>query len=56
VRFTAPNDKPRTGKLRAGFYGRDRIGFAVSRPDIAAFTAAQVRDSTYIKAAPAISN
>jgi hypothetical protein len=45
-----------TSKLRVGFYGRDKIGFAVSRADIAAFTAAQVDDDTYINAAPAISN
>ncbi len=56
VRFSAPKDTPKTGKLRVGFYGTDRIGFAVSRADIAAFTAAQVDDTTYINAAPAISN
>lgn len=32
------------------------IGFSVSRADIAAFTAAQVEDETYLGAAPAISN
>lgn len=56
IRFTAPKDTPKTGKLRVGFYGTDRIGFAVSRADIAAFTAAQVDDDTYVNAAPAISN
>lgn len=56
VRFTAPKSTPKTGKVRAGFYGTDRIGFAISRTDIVAFTAAQVDDSTYINAAPAISN
>lgn len=56
IRFTAPKDTPATANLRIGFYGTDRIGFAVSRPDIAAFTAAQVDGSTYLKAAPAISN
>jgi putative NADH-flavin reductase len=56
VRFTAPKDTPKTGKLRVGFYGTDRIGFAVSRADIAAFTADQVDDNTYLNAAPAISN
>ncbi|ASR01763.1 NAD(P)-dependent oxidoreductase [Gordonia rubripertincta] len=56
VRFSAPKDTPKTGNLRVGFYGTDRIGFAVSRADIAAFTAAQVDDTTYINAAPAISN
>jgi hypothetical protein len=56
VRFTAPKDTPKTGKLRVGFYGIDKIGFPVSRADIAAFTAAQVDDDTYVNAAPAISN
>lgn len=56
VRFTAPNNKPRTGSLRVGFYGTDRIGFPVTRADIAAFTAAQVDTPTYIGRAPAISN
>ena len=56
VRFTAPNNKPKTGKLRVGFYGRDRIGFPVTRGDIAAFTAAQVDDDSYLDSAPAISN
>jgi len=56
VRFTAPNNKPKNGKLRIGFYGTDRIGFAVSRADIAAFTAAQVDDDSHLDRAPAISN
>jgi hypothetical protein len=56
VRFIAPRDTPKTGKLRVGFYGTDRIRFAVSRADIAAFTAKQVDDDTYINRAPAISN
>lgn len=56
VRFTAPKDTPKQGNLRAGFYGTDRIGFPVSRADIAAFTAARVDDPAYINRAPAISN
>jgi uncharacterized protein YbjT (DUF2867 family) len=55
VRFTAPNNRPKTGKLRVGFYGTDRIGFPVSRADIAAFTAQQVDEDTYLDRAPAIS-
>lgn len=56
VRFTAPKDSAKTGSLRVGFYGTDRIGFAVSRADIADFTAAQVESDFYLNAAPAISN
>ncbi len=44
------------GKLRKGFFGTDKLGFAVTRADIGAFTAAQVDDPRYIGAAPAISN
>jgi len=56
VRFTAPKDGPPKGNLRVGFYGTDKIGFPVTRADIAAFTAAQVDDATYANRAPAISN
>lgn len=56
VRFIRPTDGQKTGTVRAGFYGTDKLGFAVSRADIAAFTAAQVDDDTYVGRAPAISN
>jgi hypothetical protein len=56
VRFLAPKDGPARGLVREGFYGTDKLGFNVTRADIAAFTAAQVDDSRYIRAAPAISN
>jgi putative NADH-flavin reductase len=56
VRFTAPKNGAAKGKLRVGFFGTDKVGMAVTRADIAAFTAAQVNDTRYIKAAPAISN
>jgi NAD(P)H-binding len=56
VRFLAPKDGPAKGWVRHGFYGQDRLGFNVTRADIAAFTAAQVDDDRYIGAAPAISN
>ncbi|WP_435106998.1 NAD(P)-dependent oxidoreductase [Nocardiopsis synnemataformans] len=56
VRFIAPKDTPGQGGLRVGFFGTDKLGFAVSRADIAAFTAAQVDDDTYVGRAPAISN
>mgnify|MGYP003874362627 FL=1 len=56
IRFTAPKDGEKKGKIRAGFYGTDKIGFPITRADIAAFTAAQVDDPAYIHRAPAISN
>jgi putative NADH-flavin reductase len=56
VRFVAPRDTPGQPRVRVGFFGTDRLGFAVSRADIAAFTAAQVEDTTHLGRAPAISN
>ena len=56
VRFLAPKDGLAKGTIRHGFYGTDKLGFSVTREDIAAFTAAQVDDNRYLNAAPAISN
>ena len=56
VRFTAPKDGPAKGRLRVGFYGTDRIGFAVTRTDIARFTAEQAHSDACLRRAPAISN
>jgi len=56
VRFIALKNTPKQARVRTGFFGTDKLGFAVSRADIAAFTAAQVDDTTYIRRAPAISN
>jgi putative NADH-flavin reductase len=56
VRFIAPKDTPKQDNLRVGFFGTDKLGFKVSRADIAAFTAEQVDDTTYLRRAPAISN
>lgn len=55
VRFIAPNNKP-SSAVTIGFFGVDRLGFAVSRADIAKVTAAQVDDATYVGRAPAVSN
>lgn len=56
VRFIRPTNGPQRGRVHAGFFGTDRPGFSVSRADIAAFTAAQVDDDTYLGRAPAISS
>ena len=56
ARIVDPNDKQSKSRLRVGFLGRDRIGSAVTRADIAAFLVAQLADDTYIGAMPAISN
>jgi NAD(P)H-binding len=56
ARFTRPVDGTRKGNVRAGFLGRDRIGATITRADIAAFLIAQTTDTSFIRAAPAISN
>lgn len=56
ARIVDPNDKTPKGTWRAGFLGRNRIGSAISRADVASFLVSQLTDTTYVKAAPAISN
>jgi putative NADH-flavin reductase len=56
ARFTRPTDDPATGSVRAGFLGRDKIGSAITRADIATFLLDQLGDTRFIRAAPAISN
>ena len=56
ARITSPNDKPARGTIRVGFLGRDKVGSAMTRADIAAFLVGQLADDTYRRAAPAISN
>lgn len=56
IRFIAPTNAARRGRIRVGFFGTDKLGVAISRADIAAFTAAQLSDATYIRRAPAITN
>jgi nucleoside-diphosphate-sugar epimerase len=56
ARITSPNNREPKGTWRAGFLGRDKVGSAMSRADIAAFLVAQLGDDTYSRAAPAISN
>ena len=56
ARITSPNDKTATGTIRSGFLGRDKVGSAMTRADIASFLIGQLTDDTYQRAAPAISN
>ncbi|WP_109526717.1 MULTISPECIES: NAD(P)-dependent oxidoreductase [Nocardia] len=56
VRFIAPKDGDPKSRVRAGFFGTDELGFAITRADITAFTADQVEDTRYLRRAPAISN
>ena len=56
ARFTRPTDGGRTGTVRAGYLGRDRIRASINRADIATFLLAQSTDPRFHRAAPAISN
>jgi putative NADH-flavin reductase len=56
ARIISPNDKPAAGTIRSGFLGRDKVGAAMSRADIAAFLVGQLADERYRRAAPVISN
>jgi putative NADH-flavin reductase len=56
ARITSPNNGKPKGTVRAGFLGRDKVGSAMTRADIAAFLVSQLTDDTFSRAAPAISN
>ncbi len=56
ARFTRPTDGARTGTVRAGFLGRDKIVAGITRADIAGFLLDQTTDEQFHRAAPAISN
>jgi NAD(P)H-binding len=56
ARITRPTRGRPKGTVCAGFLGRDKVGSAMSRADIATFLVAQLTDTTLSRAAPAISN
>jgi putative NADH-flavin reductase len=56
VRLTMLNNRPKSGKVRAGYLGRGEVGTWISRADIAGFMLQQVQDKKYVRQAPAISN
>lgn len=56
ARIIMPTNKPPQGTVRAGFLGQTRIGWAMSRADIASFLVAQLTDPTWRRAMPTISN
>jgi hypothetical protein len=55
ARITRPTGGRPKGTVRAGFLGRDKVGSVMSRADIAAFLISQLTDTTFSRAAPAIS-
>jgi putative NADH-flavin reductase len=56
ARITNPTDRPARGTVRSVFLGRAKVGSSIARADIAAFLVAQLTDTGYLRAAPAISN
>jgi putative NADH-flavin reductase len=56
ARFTRPTNGARTGTIRAGYLGRDRIRASITRADIAGFLLAQTSDTRFHRTAPAIRN
>lgn len=56
ARIIRPTDRPAKGTVRAGFLGRDPVGWTMTRADIAAFLVGQLTDTRFLKAAPVISN
>ena len=56
VRFLAPRDGAARRHVRSGFFGTDRIGWTITRADIAQFLTGQLDDQRYLNAAPAVSN
>jgi hypothetical protein len=56
ARFTRPTNGARTGTVRAGYLDSDPIRASITRADIASFLLAQITDTRFQRAAPAISN
>jgi len=56
IRLGMLTNKAFTGKVNAGYFGKDKINIGISRADLAAFFVDQVENATYINKAPAISN
>ena len=56
VRVAKLNNKPATGQIKVGYYGRGAVGLSTTRADMAAFLLNQVTDLAYLHQAPAISS
>lgn len=56
ARITRPTDGTPRGTVRAGFLGKDNVGWAMTRADIASFLVGQLADDRFVRASPAISN
>ena len=56
VRVSMLNNNPRSGKIRAGYLGKEQVGTHLSRADLAVFLLEQIEDATWLRQAPVISN
>lgn len=56
VRLSMLNNNVRSGKVKAGYVGKGEVGSSISRADVADFMLKQVKDTKYLRKAPAISN
>ena len=56
VRLAILNNKPKSGKVKAGYVGTGEVATQISRADIADFMLKQITDMKYLHEAPAISN
>ena len=56
VRLIMLSNGPSSGKVRVGYAGRGGVGLRIARADVARFMLNQVRDSTYLRQAPLITN
>ena len=56
VRLAILNNKPKSGKVKAGYVGTGEVATQISRADIADFMLKQITDTKYLHEAPAISN
>jgi len=56
VRLAMLDDKAKSGKIRVGYPGNKEVGSMISRADVADFMLKQVKDTRYLRQAPAISN
>jgi putative NADH-flavin reductase len=56
LRLALLNNKPKSGKVKAGYVGTGEVGAQISRADIAGFMLKQIEDTKYLREAPAISN
>ena len=55
VRLPMLTDDPKTGSIKVGYVGKG-MGSRIARVDIAGFMLEQVKDKTYLRKSPAISN